>query len=1079
MASASVKVAVRVRPFNNRENERDSKSVIAMAGPTTTITGGAGQIHSFNYDYSYWSCNRSDAHFVNQKTVYEDLGVEMLEHAFQGYNVCIFAYGQTGAGKSYTMMGKPSDPEEMGIIPRLCKDLFTRCEENSSQTLKYSVEVSYLEIYCEKPRDLLNPNNTSNLRLREHPLMGPYLDELTKLVVCSYQDIYDLMDEGNKARTVAATNMNSTSSRSHAIFTIVLTQKRHDVETNMDTEKVSKISLVDLAGSERAGSTGAEGQRLKEGANINKSLTTLGLVISKLADESSKKKGKGTRATVVPYRDSMLTWLLRENLGGNSKTAMIAAISPADINFEETLSTLRYADRAKQIVCRAKINEDPNAKLIRELKEEVNKLKNLLLRRGIELDATGELTSNKCALYSEEDTIEQLKTSEKLIAQLNETWEDKLRKTEDIRKIREEELREMGLATSVDGSTLGVFSPTKFPHLVNLNEDPLMSECLLYYLKEGITRVGRPEAEVRPHIPLSGQGIQENHCKFINEDGMVTLEPEQGAQCFVNGTPVTGPTRLTTGSRVILGRHHVFRFNDPQEARMSRHNLAAAAKDPIDWKYAQMELYEKQGIDLKQEMEKKLCEMEQQFRKELEEMERQHKRKNNEYESRIESLQRQVDLAQSMISSSGCSTWDGTGEFILSQSLLAAVNEEPPSWTPEQERIVRRAAIKWRYHQFTSVRDDLWGNAIFLKEANAIAVELKKRVQFQFVLLTDTMYSPLPPDLLPPGEDLTLRPYPKTVVAIQVTDLKNGATHYWSLEKLKQRLEDMRRLYNADISEAVTPENQFANVNEMLTAMFPNNHLVPEMDRLKPMRDSHEKSAESADLINDEDLSMDVWMGTDPFYDRFPWFRMVGRAFVYMSNLLNNVGLVHKVAIVNERGEVKGYLRVMVEPILEEVQTPMKPSSKLNFRKEDFLRKYRRSKSSNKQSATSEGYVSNDEESTSEELEAAFPAHLKKDKEYSFRVTIIEAINVPAEYTDVFCQFNFLHRHDEAFSTEPVRSNPQTKGLRFDHVQDLRANVNAAFVHYLQHFPIIFEIFGHLNKAADSQTEKIQHLPMS
>lgn len=142
-----------------------------------------------------------------------------------------------------------------------------------------------MEIYCEKVRDLLSPKPTDNLRVREHPSLGPYVDNLEKMAVVTFEDIFDLMDAGNKARTVAATNMNSTSSRSHAVFTIVLTQKTHDEMTNLDTEKVSKISLVDLAGSERANSTGAEGQRLKEGANINKSLTTLGLVISKLAEE--------------------------------------------------------------------------------------------------------------------------------------------------------------------------------------------------------------------------------------------------------------------------------------------------------------------------------------------------------------------------------------------------------------------------------------------------------------------------------------------------------------------------------------------------------------------------------------------------------------------------------------------------------------------------------------------------------------------------------------------------------------------------------------------------------------------------
>jgi kinesin family protein 1 len=258
----------------------------------------------------------------------------MLHHSFEGYNVCIFAYGQTGSGKSYTMMGKPEGGEK-GIIPRTCEEMFDKIVSNSDPSLSFSVEVSYMEIYCEKVRDLLNPKSSGNLRVREHSKLGPYVENLAKLAVTSFANINDLMDEGNKARTVAATNMNETSSRSHAVFTIILTQKKHDSMTGLNTEKVSKISLVDLAGSERAKDTGAEGKRLQEGANINKSLTTLGKVIHALA--ASKKKGD-----YVPYRDSVLTWLLKENLGGNSKTAMIAAISPAHINYEETLSTLRY-----------------------------------------------------------------------------------------------------------------------------------------------------------------------------------------------------------------------------------------------------------------------------------------------------------------------------------------------------------------------------------------------------------------------------------------------------------------------------------------------------------------------------------------------------------------------------------------------------------------------------------------------------------------------------------------------------------------------------------------------------------------
>ncbi|KHJ91375.1 kinesin motor domain protein [Oesophagostomum dentatum] len=165
-----------------------------------TISGSTpDKCHSFNFDHSYWSYCKDDAHFASQAQVYKELGVEMLEHAFEGYNVCIFAYGQTGGGKSYTMMGKPGDENEMGIIPRLCNDLFARVAENQDTNVQYSVEVSYMEIYCERVKDLLNPNSGGNLRVREHPLLGPYVDDLTKMAVCSYLDICNLMDEGNKA----------------------------------------------------------------------------------------------------------------------------------------------------------------------------------------------------------------------------------------------------------------------------------------------------------------------------------------------------------------------------------------------------------------------------------------------------------------------------------------------------------------------------------------------------------------------------------------------------------------------------------------------------------------------------------------------------------------------------------------------------------------------------------------------------------------------------------------------------------------------------------------------------------------
>ncbi|KAJ8259686.1 hypothetical protein GJAV_G00172270 [Gymnothorax javanicus] len=675
MSGASVKVAVRVRPFNSRETSKESKCIIQMQGNSTIILNPKSPkepAKSFSFDYSYWShTTPEDPCFASQCLVYNDIGKEMLQHAFEGYNVCIFAYGQTGAGKSYTMMGKQEEGQE-GIIPLLCEELFEKISDNCNEEMSYSVEVSYMEIYCERVRDLLNPKNKGHLRVREHPLLGPYVEDLSKLAVTSYSDIADLMDAGNKARTVAATNMNETSSRSHAVFTIVFTQKKHDSETDLATEKVSKISLVDLAGSERADSTGAKGTRLKEGANINKSLTTLGKVISALAEVSKKKK----KTDFIPYRDSVLTWLLRENLGGNSRTAMVAALSPADINYDETLSTLRYADRAKQIKCNAVINEDPNTKLVRELKDEVSRLKELLRAQGLgdilddlkdmhnsthrymlssenqrpghfstapigSLSSSPSLDSlaNQAGLQAVtsiqerimstpggEEAIERLKESEKIIAELNETWEEKLRKTESIRMEREALLAEMGVAIREDGGTLGVFSPKKTPHLVNLNEDPLMSECLLYYIKDGITRVGQADAERRQDIVLSGAHIKEEHCVFQSErnangDVIVTLVPCEGSETYVNGKRVGASVQLRSGNRIIMGKNHVFRFNHPEQARAEREKTPSAEtpSEPVDWTFAQRELLEKQGIDMKQEMEKRLTEMEILYKKEKEE----------------------------------------------------------------------------------------------------------------------------------------------------------------------------------------------------------------------------------------------------------------------------------------------------------------------------------------------------------------------------------------------------------------------------------------------------------------------------
>lgn len=592
-------MVVRVRPFNGREIDRGSKCIVEMKENQTVLTSpdskGAKDAgaKTFAFDRSYWSFNKDDSNYAGQSNLFDDLGAPLLDNAFQGYNNCIFAYGQTGSGKSYSMMGYG---KEVGIIPNICQEMFHRIDAiQQDKTTKCTVEVSYLEIYNERVRDLLNPTTKGNLKVREHPSTGPYVEDLAKLVVGSFQEIENLMDEGNKARTVAATNMNETSSRSHAVFTLMLTQKKYDAETKMEMEKVAKISLVDLAGSERATSTGATGARLKEGAEINRSLSTLGRVIAALADLSTVKKKKG--ATQVPYRDSVLTWLLKDSLGGNSMTAMIAAISPADINYDETLSTLRYADSAKRIKNHAVINEDANARMIRELKEELAVLRSKLgggpvmpggmpipaeevyaegtpLEKQIVTITTSDGTVKK---VSKADIAEQLNQSEKLLTDLNQTWEQKLQKTEEIHKEREAALEELGI--SIEKGFIGLSTPKKMPHLVNLSDDPLLAECLVYNLKPGTTTVGNVDtnAEHQANIRLNGTRILHDHCKFENNaDGTVVVVPTEGASVMVNGKRITEPKQLHSGYRVILGDFHIFRFNHPLEAKAERAEVGSS-----------------------------------------------------------------------------------------------------------------------------------------------------------------------------------------------------------------------------------------------------------------------------------------------------------------------------------------------------------------------------------------------------------------------------------------------------------------------------------------------------------------------
>ncbi|XP_015184981.1 PREDICTED: kinesin-like protein KIF16B isoform X1 [Polistes dominula] len=554
---ASVKVAVRVRPFNKRELAMNAKNIVQMDGKRTRIfstktPGSCREIDrekykDFTFDHSYWSFDLTDDNYASQEEVFYDLGTDVIESAFEGYNACVFAYGQTGSGKTFTMMGSP---ESQGLIPRICKTLFARMAAGKESGASYRTEVSFLEIHNERVKDLLKIDQTQShsLRVREHPKRGPYVQDLSSHLVYDYSDIQECMVRGNTHRTTASTNMNDVSSRSHAIFTITFVQAGFS-EGNMPSETVSKVHLVDLAGSERANATGATGQRLKEGAHINKSLVTLGSVISALAEVSSSGDSSSSKRNVfIPYRDSVLTWLLKDSLGGNSKTIMIAAISPADCNYGETLSTLRYANRAKNIINKPTINEDPNVKLIRELREEIQKLKSLI-GKDMSIERPPQVLLAQIHEKQEQEKV------------LTEEWTEKWRETQQILQ----EQKALGLRKS----GVGVVLDSEMPHLVGIDDDLLSTGVTLYHLKEGKTLVGTEEAATTQDIVLTGPDVEPEHCVVELDNGVATLHP-LSSHCWINTAQVDKPTRLSQGCIILLGRNNMFRYNDPAEAAKLR-----------------------------------------------------------------------------------------------------------------------------------------------------------------------------------------------------------------------------------------------------------------------------------------------------------------------------------------------------------------------------------------------------------------------------------------------------------------------------------------------------------------------------
>ncbi|CEP11450.1 hypothetical protein [Parasitella parasitica] len=1066
MSGSNIKVVVRCRPLNAREKARGAPCLIRMEGNKTIISkppGSAEDPKAFTFDQSYWSADKDDDSYADQERVYNDLGRELLDHAFNGYNCCLFAYGQTGSGKSYSMMGYG---EDKGIIPRTCSELFDRISATKTEVLDFQVEVSYIEIYNEKVRDLLNPQNKSNLKVREHPVLGPYVQDLSRLAVNSFENIDQLMDEGNKARTVAATNMNETSSRSHAVFTIFVTQKILDPVTKQTTDKVARISLVDLAGSERANSTGATGVRLKEGANINKSLTTLGKVIAGLAEqasaESSSKKSKKPKEAFVPFRDSVLTWLLKDSLGGNSKTCMIAAISPAD--YDETISTLRYADQAKKIKTKAVVNEDPNAKIVRELKDEVDALRQALMVYAPEevekiqaiahptkkrlsnnnnnnnnnhaistarpklLSPTLPVNSKSTVVFTDasgnttqltkEEMIDKLQMTEKLLGEMNQTWEEKLQNTEKIHIEREKLLKHLGI--TIEKNNVGLYTPKEEPYLINLNEDPLMSECLMYNIKPGITHVdqGLVEDEVEERtdgsgsIRLSGSNIHKNHCYFDNTDDIVTLYPRLDCTTMVNGMRISEPKRLRSGYRIILGDHHVFRFNNPGEALKEREQqqlqlqptnradspcgppspttsgdgvLPPPLNEVMDWNFARREAMLNSYINdsnfenfTNEDLDKLFDDVAKVrvIRKRQSTCSSSSSALRSNYSTTTSSVFLDDDnTSYTTDTTSSCSLLEQDMELHRKKyeaklhrlnSRISNSHQQPIEFTPKERIIAQKVANHWRRQRNVTMAQAMLVHDIYLRQANNLASKADKNVFYQYAIVHDDASAQAMSH-----NDADLLKAAKPCMAVQVVDREHGSVYVWSLEKFMARL---RYLTGASYSD----------------------------DSKKYLK------------------------GEDMFYDTSE-FTLVGLAKVSLRNLATQVP-VQSLLSVHSRstGSLMGHLKVLVSPIARSVRHHQQQQQDSPIEDENPRRL------------------------------------LHVGQQLVFEIVILELIGLsPQQFSRVHAQFRlstFGSHLDGVFAADTV--NVTDTPAQFNYHQTLSMAITEEMLQIIETQDITFEVFG-------------------
>eukprot|EP01006_Ploeotia_vitrea_P030482 TRINITY_DN62888_c0_g1_i1.p1 TRINITY_DN62888_c0_g1~~TRINITY_DN62888_c0_g1_i1.p1 ORF type:complete len:918 (-),score=123.69 TRINITY_DN62888_c0_g1_i1:1288-4041(-) len=558
----AVQVAVRMRVFNQREKTACADRIVRMEvldkGSKTFIKDpDTGEERDFKYDYSFQSHSETEqgiGAYATQETVMQTLGIPVLNAALEGRNISLFAYGQTGAGKSFSMLGKVGVPELEGIIPRSCREIFRRIDNETNPLITQTVDIQVVEIYCEQINDLLADRKVwpaQGHKARLTAKFGYVVDTITKPCF-NFDDINSAMEFADKNRSVGSHALNPESSRAHTIYQINYAKITKNENGKVVETVTAKLNLIDLAGSERTDSAGTSGQMLKEGNAINLSLTALGGCIKALSE--NKKPN---------FRDSKLTLLLQASMT-NGKVIMIAALSPASICYAETLSTLKFADRIKQvkIKCGKNVSADPVAELKKameamrlQMQQEIDRLR----EGGASLEGaekTAQMKEMEVRMKEQKEAEAAMRADlQKKLTELQEGSEGRRARANGINQNWSKAFQGLSAAGADE----------KAPHFVNLNEDPRLAETLVYPFPQGqTTTIGRSNPGNPPVLEFNGMGMIKDHCGVEHtEDGEVFLIPQNDSRTFLNGKKISEKTKLVHQMRVWLGNNYAFRFNFP------------------------------------------------------------------------------------------------------------------------------------------------------------------------------------------------------------------------------------------------------------------------------------------------------------------------------------------------------------------------------------------------------------------------------------------------------------------------------------------------------------------------------------